>query len=290
MCLIGFRFDPDGRQPLLLAANRDEFLSRPTAVAGWWSDAPGVYGGRDLQAGGTWMAISLPEFGPAGSRTCRFAALTNFRDGQTAGVDQRSRGELVIQLLTGALPLRQNMQAISARTDSYAGFNLIGFEWQEVRSQARLEQCRGWRLSNRGSETGTVRPIAPGTHGLSNGEFNEPWPKTRTLVNTLKQVDPDASREKTNQQLLASLTSQRPVPDQELPSTGLPTRSERDLACLFIRTALDTQTDTFAYGTRSSAVVRLSDSGRIAFEQWSWSAEAAEPRADQYRRMETDRL
>ncbi|MFM8410648.1 MAG: NRDE family protein, partial [Alphaproteobacteria bacterium] len=38
--------------PLVVAANRDEFLARPTASPGLLSDAPQVFGGRDLVAGG----------------------------------------------------------------------------------------------------------------------------------------------------------------------------------------------------------------------------------------------
>src|SRR5690606_37271715 len=56
MCLIlfGHRAHPEYR--LVLAANRDEFHARPTAPLAEWADAPGVFGGRDLQAGGTWLA------------------------------------------------------------------------------------------------------------------------------------------------------------------------------------------------------------------------------------------
>ena len=71
MCLIlvAWRAHPDF--PLLVAANRDEFFARPTTPAGWWTDAPDILAGRDLQAGGTWLGIN---------RQGAFAGLTNFRD------------------------------------------------------------------------------------------------------------------------------------------------------------------------------------------------------------------
>ena len=52
MCLIlvAWRAHPD--YPLVVAANRDEFFARPAAEAGWWPDAPSVFAGRDLEAGG----------------------------------------------------------------------------------------------------------------------------------------------------------------------------------------------------------------------------------------------
>jgi uncharacterized protein with NRDE domain len=71
MCLvfIAWRVHPD--YPLVVAANRDEFFARPTAPAAFWTEAPDVLAGRDLEAGGSWMGIT---------RGGRFAALTNFRD------------------------------------------------------------------------------------------------------------------------------------------------------------------------------------------------------------------
>jgi len=74
------------RYPLVLAANRDEFFSRPASPAHWWTDAPNLLAGRDLEAGGTWMGLS---------RNGRFAALTNYRDPSRHVSGAPSRGALV---------------------------------------------------------------------------------------------------------------------------------------------------------------------------------------------------
>ena len=58
MCLIVFAWKQSADTPLLLAANRDEFYARPTLAASWWKEAPHVYAGKDLEAGGTWMGIN----------------------------------------------------------------------------------------------------------------------------------------------------------------------------------------------------------------------------------------
>ncbi len=71
MCLIVLAWKAAPGIRLAVAANRDEFFARPAAPAAWWTDAPWVFGGRDLEAGGTWLGVT---------RTGRFAALTNFRD------------------------------------------------------------------------------------------------------------------------------------------------------------------------------------------------------------------
>lgn len=71
MCLIvaGWQVHPEF--PLVVAANRDEFHARPTDGAAFWDDAPQIFGGRDRQAGGTWLAAH---------RDGRFAAVTNVRE------------------------------------------------------------------------------------------------------------------------------------------------------------------------------------------------------------------
>ena len=71
MCLIVVALGATPRYPLIVAANRDEQHARPTASAAWWTAPPGVFGGRDLLAGGTWLAVD---------RRGRFAAVTNVRD------------------------------------------------------------------------------------------------------------------------------------------------------------------------------------------------------------------
>ncbi len=77
--------------PLIVAANRDEFLDRPSAPPGPHGD--GLFGPRDLRAGGTWMAIN---------RHGVFATLTNAVPPDLAGTQGKaSRGEVPGQVLRG---------------------------------------------------------------------------------------------------------------------------------------------------------------------------------------------
>jgi transport and Golgi organization protein 2 len=58
MCTVLLRFDPDAAWPVLFAAVRDEFSDRPwDPPAEHWPDRPGLIGGRDREAGGTWLAV-----------------------------------------------------------------------------------------------------------------------------------------------------------------------------------------------------------------------------------------
>src|ERR687892_2230737 len=95
MCLVLLAFNCNPDYSLILAANRDEFYDRPTAPAGFWEDAPAVLAGRDLKAGGTWLGVD---------RRGRFAAVTNYRQGQREAAAPRSRGRLVSDFLTMGTP------------------------------------------------------------------------------------------------------------------------------------------------------------------------------------------
>ena len=68
MCLIAVAWKAHPRYPLILLGNRDEFHARPSVAADWWPEAPDVFGGRDLKAGGSWLGVS---------RGGRIAVVTN---------------------------------------------------------------------------------------------------------------------------------------------------------------------------------------------------------------------
>ena len=76
MCLIAFATDQHPDYRVVLAANRDEYLDRPSEPARFWSDAPYLLGGRDILAGGSWLGVT----------TCgKMAAVTNYRDPRQPG-------------------------------------------------------------------------------------------------------------------------------------------------------------------------------------------------------------
>jgi hypothetical protein len=58
MCTALISFDPSAPVPVLLAGIRDELVDRPWQPPGaHWPDQPALVGGRDLRAGGTWLAV-----------------------------------------------------------------------------------------------------------------------------------------------------------------------------------------------------------------------------------------
>ncbi|EIK54834.1 hypothetical protein YO5_18752 [Stutzerimonas stutzeri TS44] len=224
MCLIVFAWRPGHALPLLLAANRDEFHARPSLPLAAWEDAPAIIGGRDLQAGGTWLGIR-----PDG----RFAALTNIRNGgQPAG--RRSRGELVERYLRDELAPADYLAGLAAGIGDYAGFNLLAGTAREL-----------WHFN---SQSGAPRRLEAGVYGLCNADLDTPWPKLRrarsALAARLELADIEA--------LLQLLDDREPAPDAELPSTGVSLEWERRLSSIFITGA--------EYGTRAStALLRWQD-------------------------------
>ncbi|MEU7000817.1 NRDE family protein [Nonomuraea sp. NPDC046570] len=78
--------------PLTLLGVRDEFADRPWQGPGeYWPDHPGVIGGRDLEAGGTWLAVD-----PV---TRRAAALLNGWGRPADESTRTSRGDLPLLAL-----------------------------------------------------------------------------------------------------------------------------------------------------------------------------------------------
>ena len=238
MCLmlLAHKVHPD--YPLVLAANRDEAYSRPTAAAALWADQPQVYGGRDLEQGGTWLGIT---------RCGRIAAVTNFRDGYAAKSAARSRGELVSNFLRGSQPAADYVHRVGREAHAYNGFNLIAGELDEL-----------YYVSNRGSR---VAAIAPGIHGLSNHLLDTPWPK----VEQGKKILAGLLRHETQELidgLFAVLADRATASDDRLPDTGVGLPRERVLSPAFIISP--------AYGTRSSSVILVDKHGQVLFIERSF--------------------
>lgn len=235
MCLIVFSYQPEAEFPLVLLAHRDEFTARPTASLHWWHDKPDILGGRDLMAQGSWLAVS---------RQGQLAAITNVRQGllQTG---LKSRGEWVIRHLDRE---RDAMATANDCRDAidYGAFNgLFG-------------SVRGGRLNMAyGSNRFAPVPLTSGLYGLSNGRFDESWPKVdkakQTLGALLKQSPPAPS-------WLSALRLPEQAPDHQLPDTGVGLEKERWLSPVLITGP--------QYGTRSASYLSIRRDGWVEmFEQ-----------------------
>lgn len=229
MCLIAFAWQHHPRWRLLLAGNRDEFHARPSAALARWDDLP-IIGGRDLEAGGTWLGVT-----DAG----RCCVVTNVRDPRDPQLGV-SRGMLATDYLAGERNAAAHAQQLLQTAGDYRPFNLLTFDTQA-----------GFYLGNRPSPR--AQPIEPGIHGLSNADFNTPWPKTRALMQRLQHWI-DAGGDDDFAPIFAALADEQVAADASLPDTGIGRERERWLSSAFIRGA--------DYGTRASTVVAIDDAGR----------------------------
>jgi len=233
MCLILIALDSHPDYSLVVAANRDEFYDRPSTVAAFWADTPWILGGRDLKARGTWLGID---------RRGRFAAVSNYRQGQREPAAPRSRGHLVSDYLTTGIEARAHIERVERDAALYNGFNLIAGDAREL-----------FYVSNR---EGRARALGPGIYGLSNHLLDTAWPKvtsSKTALNAL--LTGDVSELVPN--LFALLSDRRQAADQLLPRTGVSLAWERLLSSAFIASS--------DYGTRSSTVVLVGRDGGVVF-------------------------
>ncbi|MBD8874145.1 NRDE family protein [Rhodanobacter sp. DHB23] len=228
MCLIAFAWQTHPRWRLVLAGNRDEFHARPSAELARWNDSP-IVAGRDLEAGGTWLGVT-----DAG-RCCVVTNVRDPRDPQHGA----SRGLLATDYLAGGADATAHAQALLGAAAGYRPFNLLTFDAQAA-----------FYLGNRPEPR--AQAVAPGVHGLSNADFNTPWPKTRALIAQL-EAWLAAGHDEDFAPLFAALADERQAPDAELPDTGVGLERERWLSGAFIRGE--------QYGTRASTVVALARDG-----------------------------
>jgi uncharacterized protein with NRDE domain len=242
MCLILLALDVHPDYSLIVAANRDEFYDRPTALAAFWTDAPWVLAGRDLKAGGTWLGVD---------RRGRFAAVTNYRQGQREGDAPRSRGHLVSDYLTGPMDGRSHMASVERGAALYNGFNLIAGDVGAL-----------FYFSNR---EGGARELGPGVYGLSNHLLDSPWPKVMAGKSGLTALL--AGGGKLTPSLFRLLSDRSQATDDLLPRTGVSPEWERLLSSAFIASE--------GYGTRSSTVVLVGRDGVVRFEEHSFGPGAA---------------
>lgn len=70
MCIVALAWQLSDRLPLVLLSNRDEFFHRDSLPAHLWAD--GIFAGKDVEKGGTWLGIH--------PKTHKWAVILNYRD------------------------------------------------------------------------------------------------------------------------------------------------------------------------------------------------------------------
>ena len=242
MCLIAFAIQASSRWPLVIAANRDEYIERPTTPLARWETPSGetIISGRDLRAGGTWFGVT-----PGG----RVAFLTNVREGDALPA-LRSRGELVTQWLESRGDARAFVAGLESEHNHFGGFNLVlgdfsrgHWTWVTNRSSQGPSQGVPWHQ----------QALAPGVYGLSNAALDSPWPKTTQLKSVLSQSlrlhEPGGNLQALQADLWRALGNRERASAHSLPHTGIAPAREEALSSAFV------EYPEYGYGTRNSTLL-----------------------------------
>ena len=255
MCLIIFAYQKSPQFPLVVAANRDEFFTRPTAQADFWQDEKTnqqILSGRDLQAGGTWLGVTQEG---------RFAAVTNIRDPSQTECKSRSRGDLTRQFLAGNQTPERYCQALADDYDQFAGYNLLVGDKDSLFYVNNQEE-KVWQLE-------------PGVYGLSNGLLNSPWPKITQGRKNLQTLLATPER-LTTDNLISLMADRSQAAVNQLPETGISIELERKLSSAFITNP------ERKYGTLCSTAVILEQSGQMRFSEQNFEATGAKIQGHSY--------
>ena len=233
MCILFIAKNVHPYYSLIIAANRDEYYARPTQSPHWWDDAPHLFAGKDLQAGGTWLGHN---------RKNRVAGVTNLRQRDLYQAGAKSRGDLVkrfldIETACTNLAIAQFTDFLKEGYKQYNPFNLLFGDADQL-----FVFC---------SADGIVRELNEGMYSLSNGVPEAIWPKMQRGIDSLsgyladnQSLDVDA--------VFSVLADTTLAEGDALPETGITAEEEHLLSSIFIP---EINLRGMPYGTRSSSLI-----------------------------------
>jgi uncharacterized protein with NRDE domain len=232
LLVVAFRVVPDA--PLLIGANRDEFLSRPaTAMTVLRSDAPRVLGGRDEQSGGTWLAVN--EHG-------RFAGLTNEPLGEDRDPSRRTRGELPL-----ALTSRDHVDVAGAVGQFLDRFRPRDYNGSWLLTGDRDALC--FIDFTRGGDA-KAEELPPGLYVLGNRALGAPSPKADHVASSLAEARSDADT------TIAAL--RHVLVDHTVTEPDAGDKPNASATCVHLD----------GYGTRSSCILRYDEDPATRPQVW----------------------
>jgi uncharacterized protein with NRDE domain len=153
VCTLALFLHQSRRRPLVIAANRDEFLARPATDPMQVEDDPWIVAGIDLVAGGTWLGVNQQGL---------TAGILNRRTEQGPDPTRKSRGALCMDALH-CRDLAEARALVAGRAgDDYNPFNFLVASAEG----AFVAQNRGPRIE--------LTDLPAGLHLLSNLDLNDP--------------------------------------------------------------------------------------------------------------------
>lgn len=166
MCTVVTLIRPDR---VLIAANRDERIDRPWDLpAEYW---PGILGGRDRSAGGTWMAMN---------RAGVVAAVLNRPGTLGPAAGKRSRGVLPLLALRHDTAQAAAAAITALNAEEWRGFNMV-----------IADAAGGFFVRGLGFGHPDARPLASGVSMVTAHDPNEmESPRTARHLHRFQAADP----------------------------------------------------------------------------------------------------
>jgi uncharacterized protein with NRDE domain len=242
MCTLAIYYKTFADYPVVIAANRDEYLARAALPPTTLAENPHIIGGKDLRAGGTWLGINQHGL---------VAGLLNRRNGtQDNDPGLLSRGLLCLEALRHASASEAARFVERQRGADYNPFNLLIASREET-----------FVAYNRFGAIEVVS-LLPGPHLLTNLNLDDfECPRIRRSYGRFAELgaredfarDPVAMRAE-----LSGLLADH--------STQLDPRSGRpNSLCLHLSAPLPERGYTAYgdYGTRSSSLIFIGRGGRV---------------------------
>jgi uncharacterized protein with NRDE domain len=212
--------------PVFVAANRDEFLARPTRGPMVLETEPQIMGGRDEVAGGSWLTLSEQGL---------IVGVLNRRTERATDPERRSRGDLCLELARCADAKTAAALLAVTPTDRHNPFNILV-----------ADRARAFVAQNRRANM-VVEELEPGLHVLTNLDLDDH--ECTRISHSWKHFEASGEafcRDSDRSALLSSL--RRVLADHR---TAVDDRQPTDQLCIH----------TPAYGTRSSSMLLIDDSG-----------------------------
>src|SRR5712691_980461 len=154
MCALVILRRPEHAWPVVIGANRDEMIDRPSKPPGrHWPDRVEVVAGIDLLAGGSWLGLN--DWGVA-------AAVLNRQDSLGPADGLRSRGELVLEALDHADAVAAAAALAHLDPAAYRTFNLIVADNRDA-----------FWLRHSGKGRVEAHPLADGLSLIAGGDIDD---------------------------------------------------------------------------------------------------------------------
>ena len=190
-----------------------------------------MFGGTDLEMGGTWLACSTSG---------RLAAITNYHSKtDTVNKFPKSRGEIPIHFCESTLSVKDFAEGLRAVKKDYGGFSVFLFDGKSL-------IC----YSNRDPDH-VVKDLSPGIYGLSNHLLDTPWPKVEKVKAAFENLPSEMTHSDATRILLEEFQKARAVEDP-IPTTMEEIEEE-------LRSAIFVTLPTLGYGTRTTTIITFQE-------------------------------